>query len=174
MRGVVYLRAFPGGPSRNDMPSDYLDTKRRSLEQAALTNVIAANAINRDAIIEFLDQFEMPNAITLLRREPEENAILFANLAFTRHFLGARPQILLHTVLNFVCTRLAVMRFVRRFIDTLFVKGRSVGSISTYTGDRRRFFTRVTSYRFRGFDNDDYALSFIEPLRELTRRRRRG
>ena len=39
------------------MASDYLDGKRRSLEQAALTNVVAANAINRDAIIEFLDQF---------------------------------------------------------------------------------------------------------------------
>ena len=77
-------------------------------------------------------------------------------------------------MLNFVCTRLAVIGFVRRFIDTLFAKGRSVGSISTYTGDRRRFFARVTSYRFRGFDNDDYALSFVEPLRELTRRHRRG
>lgn len=156
------------------MSSDYLDAKRRSLEQAALTNVIAANAINRDAIIEFLDQFEMPNAITVLRREPEDNAILFANLAFTRHFLGARPQFVLATVLNFVCNRLIVIGFVRRFIDTLFAKGRSAGAISTYTGDRRRFFTRVTSYRFRGFDNDDYALSFIEPLREMTRRRRRG
>ncbi len=156
------------------MSSDYLDARRRSLEQAALTNVVAANAINRDAIIDFLDQFEIPNAITVLRREPEENAILFANLAFTQHFHGARPQFVLSTVLNFVCTRLAVIGFVRRFIDTLFAKGRSVGSISTYTGDRRRFFARVTSYRFRGFDNDDYALSFVEPLRELTRRHRRG
>ena len=156
------------------MSSDYLDAKRRSLEQAALTNVVAANAINRDAIIDFLDQFEMPNAITVLRREPENNAVLFANLAFTRHFLGARPQFLLSTVLNYVCTRIIVIEFVRRFIDTLFTKGRSVGSISTYTGDRRRFFTRITAYRFRGFDNDDYALSFIEPLREMTHRRRRG
>jgi hypothetical protein len=156
------------------MPSDYLDGKRRSLEQAALTNVIAANAINRDAIIDFLDQFEMPNAITVLRREPADNAILFANLAFTRHFVGTRPQVVLSTVLNFICTRLAVIGFVQRFIDTLFAKGRSAGSISTYTGDRRRFLTRITSYRFRGFDNDDYALSFVEPVREVTRRRRRG
>ncbi len=156
------------------MSSDYLDSKRRSLEQAALTNIVAANAINRDAIIDFLDQFEMPNAITVLRREPKDNAILFANLAFSRHFLGTRPQFLLSAVLSFVCTRAIVIEFVRRFIDTLFATGRSVGSISTYTGDRRRFFTRVTSYRFRGFDNDDYALSFIEPLREMTRKRRRG
>ncbi len=37
------------------MSSDYLDARRRSLEQAALINVVAANAINRDAIIDFLD-----------------------------------------------------------------------------------------------------------------------
>jgi hypothetical protein len=156
------------------MASDYLDGKRRSLEQAALTNVVAANAINRDAIIDFLDQFEMPNAITVLRREPKDNAILFANLAFTRHFIGSRPQLLLSTAIDFVCTKLAVVNHVRRFIDTLFQSGRSAGKISTYTSDRRRFVTSVTSYRFRGFDNDDYALSFVEPLREVTRRRRRG
>ncbi|MBL8689547.1 MAG: hypothetical protein JNL04_10630 [Rhodospirillaceae bacterium] len=156
------------------MASDYLDGKRRSLEQAALTNVVAANAINRDAIIEFLDQFEMPNAITVLRREPKDNAILFANLAFTKHYTGRRPQLLLSTVLDFVCRRTAVVEFVRRFLDRLFADGRSVGRISTYTNDRRRFLTNVTSYRFRGFDNDDYALSFIEPVNEVTRRRRRG
>ncbi len=156
------------------MASDYLDGKRRSLEQAALTNVVASNALNRDAIIEFLDQFEMPNAITVLRREPNENAILFANLAFTKHFMGRRPQLLLSTALDFLCTRLVVVGFVRRFIDTLFQSGRSSGRISTYTSDRRRYLTNVTSYRFRGFDNDDYALSFIEPMREVTWRRRRG
>lgn len=156
------------------MPSDYLDGKRRSLEQAALTNVVAANAINRDAIIDFLDQFEMPNAITVLRREPKDNAILFANLAFTKHFMGSRPQMLLSTAIDFVCSKLVVVNYLRRFIDTLFQSGRSVGKISTYTSDRRRFVTSVTSYRFRGFDNDDYALSFVEPLHEVTRRRRRG
>ncbi len=156
------------------MASDYLDGKRRSLEQAALTNVVAANAINRDAIIEFLDQFEMPNAITVLRREPKDNAILFANLAFTKHYTGSRPQLLLSTAIDFVCRRLVVVEYVRRFIDRLFADGRSSGRISTYTNDRRRYLTNVTSYRFRGFDNDDYALSFIEPLREVTRRRRRG
>ncbi len=156
------------------MASDYLDGKRRSLEQAALTNVVAANAINRDAIIEFLDQFEMPNAITVLRREPKDNAILFANLAFTKHYMGSRPQLLLSTAIDFVCRRMAVVEYVRRFIDRLFADGRSAGRISTYTSDRRRYLTNVTSYRFRGFDNDDYALSFIEPLREVTRRRRRG
>ncbi len=156
------------------MASDYLDGKRRSLEQAALTNVVAANAINRDAIIEFLDQFEMPNAITVLRREPQDNAILFANLAFTQHFMGSRPQLLLSTAIDFVCRRLVVVEYVRRFIDRLFADGRNSGRISTYTNDRRRYLTNVTSYRFRGFDNDDYALSFIEPLREVTRRRRRG
>ena len=156
------------------MASDYLDGKRRSLEQAALTNVVASNALNRDAIIDFLDQFEMPNAITVLRREPGDNAILFANLAFTRHFMGRRPQLLLSNALDFVCRRLSVLGFVRRFIDRLFSDGRSVGRISTYTSDRRRYLTRVTSYRFRGFDNDDYALSFVEPLREVTRQRGRG
>jgi hypothetical protein len=156
------------------MPSDYLDGKRRSLEQAALTNVVAANAINRDAIIGFLDQFEMPNAITVLRREPRDNAILFANLAFTEHFIGGRPRLLLSTVLDFIGLRAAVIGFVRRFLDALITEGRSSGSISTYTGDRRRFLTHVTSYRFRGFDNDDYALSFVDPVREVTHRRRRG
>jgi hypothetical protein len=154
------------------MPSDYLDGKRRSLEQAALTNVVASNAINRDAIIDFLDQFEMPNAITVLRREPADNAILFANLAFTRHFVGDRRRLLLKTVLDFVGRRARIVAFVRCFIDALFAAGRSAGSISTYTSDRRRFVTHVTSYRFRGFDNDDYALSFIDPVREVTRRRR--
>ena len=155
------------------MPSDYLDGKRRSLEQVALTNVVAANAINRDAIIDFLDQFEMPNAITVLRREPRDNTVLFANQAFSQHFIWPRPQLLLSTVLDFVNTKRAIVDFVRRFIDNLFANGRSIGSISTYTGDRRRYLTRVTSYRFRGFDNDDYVLSFIEPVRELTRHRRR-
>jgi len=153
------------------MSSDYLDNTRRSLEQAALTNVVASNAINRDAIIEFLDQFEMPNAVTVLRREPRENAILFANLAFTTHFTGRRHSVLLNTVLDFVALRAAVIGFVRRFIDVLFTKGRSSGAISTYTSDRRRFLTNITSYRFRGFDNDDYALSFVDPVREMTRRR---
>ncbi|MBM3545514.1 MAG: hypothetical protein FJX54_01070 [Alphaproteobacteria bacterium] len=153
------------------MPSDYLDEKRRSLEQAALTNVVASNAIHRDAIIEFLDQFEVPNAITVLRREPRENAILFANLAFTQHFTGRREQVLLSTVLDFVGIRAAVIGFVRRFIDALFKEGRGSGAISTYTSDRRRYLTNVTSYRFRGFDNDDYALSFVDPVRETTRRR---
>jgi hypothetical protein len=92
------------------MPSDYLDGKRRSLEQAALTNVVASNAINRDAIIDFLDQFEMPNAITVLRREPADNAILFANLAFTRHFVGDRRRLLLKTVLDFVGRRRTARR----------------------------------------------------------------
>ena len=116
----------------------------------------------------------MPNAITVLRREPKDNAILFANLAFIKHYTGSRPQLLLSTAIDFVCRRLVVVEYVRRFIDRLFADGRSSGRISTYTNDRRRYLTNVTSYRFRGFDNDDYALSFIEPLREVTRRRRRG
>ncbi|MBM3531940.1 MAG: hypothetical protein FJX60_02750 [Alphaproteobacteria bacterium] len=156
------------------MSSDYLDERRRSLEQAALTNVVASNALHRDAIIEFLDQFEVPNAITVLRREPADNAILLANLAFTSHFIGRRPQLILSTVLDFVRIRAAVIGFVRRFIDTLFAEGRSSGAISTYTSDRWRFLTNVTSYRFRGFDNDDYALSFVDPVRETTCHRQRG
>ena len=153
------------------MSSDYLDANRRSLEQAALTKVVATNAMHRDAIIDFLDRFEIPNAITVLRREPQENTLLFANRAFTQHFSQSRPQLLLRNVMDFLRARLPIVGFVRRFIDELFHAGRSIGAISTYTADRRRFLTRITAYRFRGFDNDDYALSFVEPGKEFTRGR---
>ena len=98
------------------MPSDYLDGSRRSLEQAALTKVVSSNAIQRDAIIDFLDRFEIPNAISVLRREPQENALLFANLAFSAHFGWSRPRLLLSTAIDFVNTRLRVIDFVRGFI----------------------------------------------------------
>jgi hypothetical protein len=154
------------------MPSDHPDGKRRSVEQAALSKVVASNAFQRDAIIDFLDRFDMPSAITVLRPEPRENAVLFANLAFSRHFGWSRSRLLLSSVVDFVRARSQVLAFVRRFIDALYQAGRSKGAISTYTDDRRRFLTTITSYRFRGFDNDDYALSFVEPMREITRGRR--
>jgi hypothetical protein len=154
------------------MPSDYLDGKRRSVEQAALTQVVASNAFQRDAIIDFLDRFDGPNAITVLRREPHENALLFANLAFARHFGLNRSKLLLSSAVDFVRGRRRVLDVVRRFIEALYAVGRSRGSISTYTADSRRFLTDVTTYRFRGFDNDDYALSFVDPVRELTRGQR--
>jgi hypothetical protein len=150
------------------MPSDYLDGKRRSVEQAALNQVVASNAFQRDAIIDFLDRFDIPNAITVLRREPRENGLLFANHAFARHFGLNRSKLLLSSAVDFVRARTRVLEIVRRFIAALYDVGRSRGAISTYTSDRRRFLTEITSYRFRGFDNDDYALSFVEPVRELT------
>lgn len=154
------------------MSSDYLDGNRRSLEQAALTEVVASNAIQRDAIIDFLDRFDMPNTITVLRPEPRDNALLFANQAFARHFGWTRSRLLLSSAVDFVGLRSRIIDFLRHFIATLFESGRSSGAMSTYTGDRRRFLTQVTSYRFRGYDNDDYALSFVEPVKELTRGRR--
>jgi hypothetical protein len=153
------------------MPSDYLDDKRRSLEQAALSKVVASNAFQRDAIIEFLDRFDIPNAITKLRHEPRENAVLFANLAFVRHFGLSRSSLLLSSAVDFVRARSRVLATVRTFINTVYLAGRSRGVLSTYTSDRRRFRTQITSYRFRGYDNDDYALSFVEPMSELTRGR---